>query len=135
MKRAVVDALHEARAAEKEQALFYRGLAAQAEAAGDAVLAERLDGLHADEQHHLSRLTARLLELGERLADLRGSAAPSVALDDWQPVARERERAEALRYRQILELAPDPVTAELVREILRVEEIHEEQLGGKWMRA
>jgi len=61
MDRDALEALHEARAAEKEQAAFYRRLAAEAEALGDDALAERLNGLHADEQHHLSRLTARSL--------------------------------------------------------------------------
>ncbi len=60
----LIAALEEARAAEKEQALFYRALAAEAERRGDAALSERYNELHADEQHHLARLTARLLELG-----------------------------------------------------------------------
>jgi len=128
-------ALHELRAAEKDQALFYRSLAAQAEAAGDEALAERLNGLHADEQHHLSRLTARLLELGEPLADLRSRPAPSATLEGWESTARERERAEIDRYRALLEQPLDEVTAARIREILRVEELQERELGGKWTTA
>src|SRR5690606_27127888 len=74
--------LHDARAAEKEQALFYRALAALAEERGDTALSERLNGLHADEQHHLSRLTARLVELNEPLADLSHVASPAVELGE-----------------------------------------------------
>ncbi|HEX6938454.1 MAG TPA: ferritin-like domain-containing protein [Longimicrobiales bacterium] len=135
MDRETLDALHEARAAEKAQALFYRGLAAWAEAVGDGEMAERLNGLHADEQHHLSRLTARLLELGEPLADLRGVVAPEAPIRRWEELSREREREEVERYRALLRLALDATTAALVREILGVEEVHEERLGGKWMRA
>lgn len=135
MDRSTLDALHEARAAEKEQALFYRALAAEAEAAGDAATAERLAGLHADEQHHLSRLSARLLELGEPLADLRRVAAPTAKLEGWESVAREREAREVERCRALLDLDLDPETAALVRGILDVEELHEAQLGGKWTRA
>ena len=54
--------LEASRLREKAQTLFYRALAAQAIAAGDDDASERLNDLHADEQHHLSRLTARLLE-------------------------------------------------------------------------
>lgn len=129
-----MQALHEARAAEKEQALFYRSLAAQAEAAGDVEAVERLNGLHADEQHHLSRLTARLIELGEPLADLRARSAPTASLEMWEAVARERERAEVARCRALLERPLDEATAELVRAILRTEELHERLLGGKWVR-
>ncbi len=135
MERTTRDALHRAREAEKEQALFYGALASQAEAAGDAATAERLSGLHADEQHHLSRLSARLLELGESLADLRSVATPAARLEGWESVAREREAREVERCRALLELDLDPETEALVREILDVEELHREQLGGKWMRA
>ena len=66
----LIEPLEQARAAEKAQALFYRALAAEAEARGNERLSERLNELHADEQHHLSRLTARLLELGATPDDL-----------------------------------------------------------------
>ncbi len=135
LDREAITALERARAAEKEQALFYRALAAQAEAAGDAEAVERLNGLHADEQHHLSRLTARLLELGEPIADLRSRPAPTAALERWESVARGREREEIERCRALLELPLDDATAALVREVLRAEELHERVLGGKWMRA
>src|SRR4051812_11687659 len=57
----VVQSLRAARSHEKQQALFYRALAVAAEATDEATLAERLNELHADEQHHFSRLSARLL--------------------------------------------------------------------------
>ena len=44
--------LEASREREKAQALFYRSLAARAEAAGDEELADRFYALHADEQHH-----------------------------------------------------------------------------------
>ncbi|HEX7048730.1 MAG TPA: hypothetical protein VF188_00860 [Longimicrobiales bacterium] len=125
-------ALHRARTAEKEQSLFYRGLAAQAEAAGEFELAERLNGLHADEQHHLSRLSARLLELGEGLEDLRALSAPTASLSHWETVAREREDAEVARYEAILALPLDDETAARIREFLRVEKLHARTLTGKW---
>lgn len=128
-------ALHRARAAEKAQALLYRALAAQAEAAADADATERLNGLHADEQHHLSRLSARLVELGEPLEELRGIPAPPASFDGWEPLARERERAETALYEALLRLPLDEATAALAREILRVERLHESTLGGKWMQA
>lgn len=131
----LVRALHEARAAEKAQASYYRALAARAETAGSAQLAERLNGLHADEQHHLSRLSARLVELGEPLEALSdvGTAVPS--LDVWESEARRRERAEIARYETLLRLRPDARTAALIGEFLNVERQHEVMLGGKWMRA
>lgn len=130
-----IEALHEARAAEKAQTLFYRRLAGLAEAADDAATAERLNGLLADEQHHLSRLTARLLELGENVEELRDAAAPETALARWEHVAREREQVEVSRYGRLLEEADerlDPQTRELVAAILETEKHHAEELGGKW---
>ena len=94
--------LSAARAAEKEQALFYRSLTGQAEAIDDAPLAERLNGLLADEQHHLSRLTARLLELGFAVDDLNHVLAPAIDLAAWEVVARERETVEVARYEALL---------------------------------
>jgi rubrerythrin len=132
MDRDALEALHEARAAEKEQAAFYRRLAAEAEALGDDALAERLNGLHADEQHHLSRLTARLLEVGESPRDIVGTGSGAASLEGWETVARERESKEIARYSAMLDLDLDEETAALVREILEVERQHERHLGGKW---
>jgi rubrerythrin len=120
------------RAAEREQALFYRSLAGRAEEAGDAGLAERLQELHADEQHHLSRLTARLLELGAAPEDLGRIAPPGVPLAVWEAAARRRERDEVKRYATFAEQALDPATRALVEEILGVERKHAELLAGKW---
>ena len=124
--------LHDARAAEKAQALFYRALAAEAEQRGDAPLAERYNDLHADEQHHLSRLTARLLELGAPLAELGGMKGEHVGMDGWEPAARTREEAEIARYEALLERPLDEPTAALLREIVDTERNHARELGGKW---
>jgi rubrerythrin len=128
-------ALHEARAEEKRQALYYRSLAARAEDAGEADEAERLNGLVADEQHHLSRLSARLLELDERLADLSEERASQPAPGAWEEAARAREEAEVARYQRLLTLPLDEHTAEMLRGFLEAERRHREALGGKWMRA
>jgi rubrerythrin len=128
-------ALHAARDEEKRQSLFYRALAAAAEAAGNEEQAERLNGLLADEQHHLSRLSARLLELGERLADLSVMKTPDVRYPGWEDTARSREAAEVDRYAALLEQPLDDATAAMVREFLEAERRHAAQLGGKWMPA
>ena len=60
----LMELLQEGRQRERAQALFYRILAGEAEVSGDQAAAERLNELLADEQHHVSRLTARILELG-----------------------------------------------------------------------
>jgi rubrerythrin len=127
--------MHEARLAEKRQALFYRALAAAAEDAEDAALSERLNGLHADEQHHLSRLTVRLVEFGEAVSDMGGEPAPAVSLENWEAVARLRERDEILRYDELLQHRLDEKTAHMVREFLEAERAHAQELGGKWMGA
>lgn len=124
--------LAEARAAEKAQALFYRALAAEAEDRGDAALSERFNDLHADEQHHLSRLTARLLELGAPLAELGGMKGDPAAMDGWEPAARAREEDEVRRYEMLRRLPLDLQTLALVEEILDTERHHAEELGGKW---
>jgi rubrerythrin len=129
------DALQEARRSEKAQALFYRALAAQAELAGDVQTAEDLNGLHADEQHHLSRLTARLIEADQQLADLADVQTPEIVYPDWQQLARARELAEIECYERLALLEPDGATAELIEEILAVERKHAETLGGKYMNA
>ena len=131
----VAGALADARAAEKDQALFYRALAAAAEDAGDAALSERLNGLHADEQHHLSRLTARLVEAGLGVVDLAGAAHGVPGLDAWEGEARRREEAEVARYRALLQMELDERTAAMLREFLQAEERHAQELGGKWMGA
>ena len=128
----VVAALALCRAAEKEQALYYRALASLAEARDDAELSQRFHDLHADEQHHLSRLTARLLELGLHPPDLSGLAAPGVDLDDWEVATRRREEAEVDRYRELVSHRMDDQTRALIEEILEVEIQHARELGGKW---
>jgi rubrerythrin len=131
----LIHALEEARAAEREQALFYRALAVMAEERSDGPLSERLNELHADEQHHLSRLTARLLELGAALDDLSGVTTSPGPLERWEADARIRERGEVLRYQQLLDGEMDPATAALLAEILETERHHAEELGGKWTTA
>lgn len=132
MESTPIDALQMCRSAEKEQALFYRALAAEAEERGDAERAERLNELHADEQHHLSRLTARLLELGASPAELDSARAQPTPYDAWETIARRRERDEVRRYEILLAQALDEATARLAREILETERHHAEELGGKW---
>ncbi len=128
----LITALQQAREAEKEQALYYRALAAAAEEAGDAALGERFNELHADEQHHLSRLTARLLELGATPRDLTRRGTPA-GLNGWEDAARRREEAEVSRYESLLSAGGvDAQTAALLREILDTERHHAAELGGKW---
>lgn len=128
----MIDALQSCREAEKQQALFYRSLAFLAEEAGDAALCERLHGLHADEQHHLSRISARLLELGAAPVDIRHVRAGTESLEDWEARARQSEREEIRRYEELLREQLDDPTADLVREILATEQHHARELGGKW---
>jgi rubrerythrin len=132
---AALAALNEARRAEAEQTRFYRTLSADAEVANDAETAERLNGLLADEQHHFSRITARLMELGEPIPDFVSQPASPPALDTWKAEALERETAEIQRYRSLLAMGLDARTDTLIREILAAEEAHARALGGKWMRA
>lgn len=131
----LISALEEARAAEKAQALFYRALAAEAEDRGDAALSERYNELHADEQHHVSRLTARLLELGAPLRDIADLAGETVGMDGWEAAAALREAAEVLRYEQLLQGGMDDETRALLAEILDTERHHAAELGGKWTTA
>ncbi len=130
-----VDFLHEARRREKARTLAYRALAAEAEVEGRAQDSERLNGLHADEQHHLSRLTARLLELGGEPEELRGVARPAMTLEGWEGSQREAEAAEVDFYERASALELDGETAALVEEILASERMHLAHLGGKWMPA
>lgn len=128
-----VSALHEARALEKEQAQFYRVLSSQAEERGIAEDAEALNELLADEQHHLSRLSVRLVELGEELAALSDAHMPSDALfETWRDVARIRERKEVARYEAVLELDLDEDTARMIESFLDTERQHEQHLAGKY---
>lgn len=132
MSADLVEALEACRAAEKEQALFYRALAAEAEQRGDEELAQRFHDLHADEQHHLSRLTARLVELRTSPRDLGGARAQQVPLAEWETMARRRERDEVRRYEILLEQELDAATRALAEHIVEVERRHADELGGKW---
>jgi rubrerythrin len=135
MSADLVRLLEEARRAEKEQALFYRGLASEAEQRDDAELAARFHDLHADEQHHLSRLTARLIEMGEKPADLADVRAGPVDSPGWEAEAHAREDAEIRRYESLLAGTLDEHTREIVAEVLEVERHHARELGGKWTMA
>lgn len=131
----LVALLEEGRRREREQTVFYRFLAGDAENAGDAAAGERLNELLADEQHHVSRLTARILELGERPDD-NGVPAPEIpALDAWEAVARVREEDEVRWYTEVLQEVDDGPTRALLQEILDSERHHRDELGGKWMSA
>jgi rubrerythrin len=133
--RRTIRLLHAARLAEKRQALFYRALAAAAEEANDADLSERLNGLHADEQHHLSRITVRLVELGEVVGDLGDEQQPIVGLQGWESAARRREGDELARYGQLLQHELDAKSRLMIEQFIAAERSHAEQLGGKWMGA
>jgi rubrerythrin len=130
---AVLDALREAARAERTQAAYYRALASRAEP-DSPDLAERLNGLVADEQHHLSRLVARLLELDAGTA-VDEPDAFSAGLEGWETEARLRERGEIDRYEALLGLALDAKTRSMLEGFLEVERRHEAELGGKWMAA
>ncbi len=131
----VLGVLEESRLREKAQTLFYRALAARAAAAADADTTERLNDLHADEQHHLARLTARLLELGHHPRDLSGVAAPGGDLDGWEADAHGREAEEVRWYEAATQLPLDAPTAALIAEIVESERHHARELRGKWMSA
>ncbi|HSW30840.1 MAG TPA: ferritin-like domain-containing protein [Longimicrobiales bacterium] len=130
-----MDLLQEARRRELEQAHFYRALSGDAEHAGDAAVAERLNELLADEQHHVARLAARILELGG--TPQGDGAAPGTAplLDAWEPEARRREEAEVAWYEAALGGVEDPGTRVVLGGILESERHHRETLAGKWMPA
>lgn len=131
----LADVLREGRRRELEQALFYRFLAAAAEAVGDGPTAERINELLADEQHHVSRLTARLLELGEKPEDVRTPPPPVPPLSEWQAEARRREAEEIAWYEEALESVSDAQTVAVLREIVASERHHHDDLAGKWMSA
>ncbi|HSM60573.1 MAG TPA: ferritin-like domain-containing protein [Longimicrobiales bacterium] len=126
--------LQEARARERAQALFYRFLAGNAEIEGRPAVAERLNDLLADEQHHVSRVTARLLELGERPGEMVD--APEVpSLDAWEVAARLREEDEVRWYEHAVGVVEDDETRSVFAEILASERHHRDELAGKWMSA
>ena len=130
-----IDLLQEGRLRELEQALFYRFLTSDAELAGDAAAAERLNELLADEQHHVSRLTARILELGAKPRDAGVHNAAVPVLHAWEAEARKREEGEVRWYENTIRRVDDPDTASMLRGILDSERHHREQLAGKWMPA
>lgn len=130
----VKDLLREARRRERRQTAFYRRLSGQAQDAGDAVAAERLNELLADEQHHLSRVTARLLELGDEPGEIPADPGEA-SLGGWEEAARGREEEEVAFYEAALGRELDPRTREILEEILASERKHREELGGKWMSA
>ena len=131
----VFEILSECREREKAQTLFYRALAAEAELKGASDTAERLNALHADEQHHLSRVTARILELGAEPADLSELESSAVPLAEWEDEARRREEEEVNWYQELLVDDMEPVTRRILGEILESEKHHRQELGGKWMPA
>ena len=130
----LVQTLREALSQEHAQTRYYRELAARAEDANRSEDAERLYALLADEQHHVSRLTARLLELGESAQD-PASAPVAVPGGPWEADARHREDMEVAWYEGALRSVGDRTTRAIFREILASERRHREVLGGKWMPA
>jgi len=132
---ALIELLQEGRLRELDQALFYRFLSADAEHAGDLAAAERLNDLLADEQHHVSRLTARILELGAKPRDTGAHEASAPSLDAWEAEARKREEGEVRWYEEALRRVDDPDTAVVLRGILDSERHHRDKLAGKWMPA
>jgi rubrerythrin len=131
----LVALLEEGRTRERGQTLFYRFLAGDAETAGDAHAAERLNGLLADEQHHFSRLTARLLELGERPENVVVATPETPPIQRWEGAARSREEDEVRWYTEALERVSDRATRGILEEILTSELHHRDELSGKWMPA
>ncbi len=131
----LVQLLREGRRRERAQAAFYRTLAGMADEADDVAAAERLNGLLADEQHHVSRLSARLLELGEALESGRVAPGSVPPLDDWEDTARTREADEIAWYEAAARIVRDEATVTIIEEILLSERHHHEELGGKWMPA
>lgn len=131
----IEELLQTARIRERTQSAYYRRLAALAEEAGDEAASERLNGLHADEQHHLSRITARLIELGARPVEVTPQSGPG-GLDGWEAEARQREGDEVDFYEEALHREDlDPRTRAILEEIAESEARHRAELGGKWMSA
>lgn len=132
MNRDLTSGIEALRRAKKAQTVFYRRLAVEAEDGGDEAMAQRLHELHADEQHHLSRLTARLVELGHVPAEFEHPAEVEVGLDGWEPIGRQREIATIEGLEAFLRAELDPTTRALVESIVEVDRHHCERLGGKW---
>jgi len=137
----VLEILFRAREQEQGQVRFYRALAAEADQAERWEDVERLNDLLADEQHHVSRLSARLLELGGISAEAGARSAPrpegpKVTLEGWESEARDREREELRFYSDAChEPSLDERTRGLLEEIRDSEALHHQHLGGKWMSA
>lgn len=131
MTEAALDLLRAARQSEKEQALFYRALSVMAEDQGALDDVEALNGLLADEQHHLSRISVRLVELGYEVDELRMVTA-ACDLSGWQATARIREQQEIERYEALLRCDLDDATRGVLEGILAVEREHERNLFGKY---
>ncbi len=127
--------LQEGRRRELTQTLFYRALAAAASHAGDDAAAERLNELLADEQHHVSRLTARILELGGRPEGEGRAPGILPGPESWEGEARRREADEVAWYEDALRYVEDRGTRSVLEEILDSERHHREGLAGKWMSA
>jgi rubrerythrin len=132
---AILTVLEGSRQREKHQTSFYRVLAVLAELAGDEALSERFNALLADEQHHLSRLTARILELGGTPGGFGDSILLPSTLKGWEGLARVREEEEVSWYAQVIEGGVDPQSRVILQEILDSEQRHAQELGGKWMSA
>ena len=131
----LVEVLESCRERERAQTRFYRSLAAEAELRDEPGVAERLNALPADEQHHLSRLTVRLLEFGVRPRELPPGADDNPGLEGWEARARARESGEAIWYQDLLDGEVDAGARRLLEDILESENRHRDELGGKWMPA
>lgn len=129
------DLLIEAYLAEREQARWYRALSAAAEEAGNLEDVEALNGLVADEQHHLSRLKNRMVELGVEFHTDFTDFGDYTGYPAWKEEARQRERAEIERYTNLLGKDLDAETRSMVESILETERQHEKNLGGKYTQA
>lgn len=121
--------------AEREQARWYRALSVLAEQAGNEEDIEALNGLVADEQHHLSRLKNRMVELGVEIHADSMDFKDATDYPDWKQAARERERDEIRRYEDLLKEELDAETIKIIKRILETERAHEQNLGGKYTEA
>lgn len=121
--------------AEREQARYYRALSVLAGEAGNEEDVEALNGLVADEQHHLSRLKNRMVELGVESHTDFTAFRDFTSYPEWKEEARRRERAEIARYERLLAMDLDEETKEMLRGILDTELQHEANLGGKYTQA
>ena len=131
----VSELLIQAYLAEREQARWYRALSVAAEEAGNLQDIEDLNGLVADEQHHVSRLKNRIVELGYEFHTDYTEATAYTGYERWKEVARQRERSEIERYEQLLGEELDEGTRDVIESILETEKLHEQNLGGKYTEA